>query len=143
MSNKYTICILFKSKENILLIRKNKTIYKGLLNGIGGKIEPNETPIEGAKREIFEETGMSNIKNLTWLGTLILPYDCKTEQYQETELHFYTGIITEPWQQQPNEEALELHNINKLKPSQLAGNGNLKYFINRAYSAMFGKGQNL
>jgi len=41
------------------LIRKNKPEWqKGLINGVGGKIEENEIPIDAMIREFREEAGM-------------------------------------------------------------------------------------
>ena len=52
--------------QNILLIKKNKPEFqKGLLNGIGGKIEENELPINAMYREFEEETGISKDKYQT------------------------------------------------------------------------------
>lgn len=39
----------------VLLIRKLKGMGKGLLNGPGGRVDPGETPAEGAVREAEEE----------------------------------------------------------------------------------------
>lgn len=44
----------------VILILKNKPDYqKGKLNGIGGKIEPNEGPLEAMRREYEEEAGVA------------------------------------------------------------------------------------
>ena len=47
----YVLAFIFDTKLNqILLIKKNRPDYQaGLLNGIGGKIEPNETPIKAVQ----------------------------------------------------------------------------------------------
>jgi len=43
----------------VLLIRKEKPSWQaGLLNGIGGKIEPGEMPLAAMVREFREETGL-------------------------------------------------------------------------------------
>ena len=43
---------------DVLLIRKNRPDWQaGKLNGVGGKIEPGEFPIEAMVREFQEETG--------------------------------------------------------------------------------------
>lgn len=45
--------------ERVLLIRKNRPEWQaGKLNGIGGKIEPNETPLSAMIREFKEESGL-------------------------------------------------------------------------------------
>lgn len=42
----------------VVLIRKNKPDWqRGLLNGVGGKIEPGESPEQAMVREFEEETG--------------------------------------------------------------------------------------
>jgi 8-oxo-dGTP diphosphatase len=43
----------------VALIRKNKPVQQeGLLNGVGGKIDRGETPLQAMCREFKEETGM-------------------------------------------------------------------------------------
>jgi len=42
----------------VLLINKVRPVWQeGLANGVGGKIEPNETPLQAMIREFQEETG--------------------------------------------------------------------------------------
>jgi len=54
----------------VLLIRKLRPAWqKGYLNGIGGKIEPGETPLEAMNREFEEEAGISG---LNWKNDAIL-----------------------------------------------------------------------
>ncbi|GAF39411.1 hypothetical protein FC83_GL000627 [Agrilactobacillus composti DSM 18527 = JCM 14202] len=50
-----TLALIIQGNEVLLLNRYNKP-YIGQWNGIGGKIEPGETPQAGIKREILEET---------------------------------------------------------------------------------------
>lgn len=56
----YSMGFAFTSdKRNVLLIRKNRPAWQnGLLNGIGGHMEPGETPEECQIREFCEETGV-------------------------------------------------------------------------------------
>ncbi len=42
----------------MLLIRKKSGFGAGKVNGIGGKVEPGETPEEAARREVLEEVGV-------------------------------------------------------------------------------------
>lgn len=60
MTTKYVAGFMFNSAKNeVALIRKNKPEWqKGLLNGIGGKIEADEIPIDAMWREFKEETSL-------------------------------------------------------------------------------------
>ncbi|MFK4289246.1 MULTISPECIES: NUDIX hydrolase [unclassified Bacillus (in: firmicutes)] len=66
---KYTICFIRKG-DNILLLNRNKKPTMGMWNGVGGKIEDNETPYEGIIRETFEETGIE-LHSATYKGNVI------------------------------------------------------------------------
>lgn len=54
---KYTICFIQCGNE-LLLLNRLKSPNMGLWNGIGGKLEPLETPLQSIAREITEETGL-------------------------------------------------------------------------------------
>lgn len=48
-------------KQHVALVTKNKPAWQaGHLNGIGGKIEPGETPLQAMIREFEEETGVNH-----------------------------------------------------------------------------------
>lgn len=66
---KYTICFIRK-RDKILLLNRNKKPNMGMWNGVGGKIEENETPYEGIIRETFEETGIE-LPSVTSKGNVI------------------------------------------------------------------------
>lgn len=57
----YVVGFLFNSDQTeVVLIRKEKPAWqKGKLNGVGGKIEPGETPMEAMVREFTEEAGLT------------------------------------------------------------------------------------
>lgn len=146
---KYTVILLFnKDGSKVLLIKKDRTAFAGKLNGVGGKIEDNETPEQGAYREIEEETSLKpeQVKDLTWLGTLTLPEQCDTDNAGlYPELWFYSGIVedesrahtpdneTEPvsWYMLRGENSTPVTNL------ELAGDGDLEYFIKRAQRLLF------
>lgn len=58
MHKEYCLGFLFDpSFENVVLIKKNRPEWQaGKLNGVGGKIEEGETPLEAMVREFWEET---------------------------------------------------------------------------------------
>jgi 8-oxo-dGTP diphosphatase len=57
----YVVGLLFSpDQKTVAMVRKNKPAWQaGKLNGIGGKIEPNELGLEAMTREFKEETGVS------------------------------------------------------------------------------------
>lgn len=51
-----TATLLFVVRaEEVLLIRKKRGLGAGKINGPGGRLDPGETPLEGALREVREE----------------------------------------------------------------------------------------
>jgi 8-oxo-dGTP diphosphatase len=55
---RYTLCFI-TSGDHVLMLLRNKMPNQGLWNGVGGRLEPGETPKAGVLREILEETGFS------------------------------------------------------------------------------------
>lgn len=61
---KYTLAFL-KRNDEILMLNRNKSPWMGSWNGVGGKREENEDPINCIIREVYEETKISvNKKNI-------------------------------------------------------------------------------
>lgn len=54
---RYTLCFI-KRGDEILLLNRQKSPWMGSWNGVGGKIEQEETLLQSIKREITEETGI-------------------------------------------------------------------------------------
>lgn len=61
---KYVVGFMFSASKNyVVLIKKNRPAWqKGFLNGVGGKIEPGESPESAMVREFYEETGVNTVK---------------------------------------------------------------------------------
>ena len=76
MSDLYVLGFMFdEAASQVALIKKNKPDWQaGFLNGIGGKIEKGETPIQAMVREFEEETGY-NTQEKDWqnFGAMISP----------------------------------------------------------------------
>ena len=66
---KYTLCLIRKGNE-FLLLNRNKKPQMGMWNGVGGKIEEDETPLESVVRESFEETGIQ-LTEVRYAGNVI------------------------------------------------------------------------
>lgn len=56
--HRFVLGFLFSEDgSRVLLVWKNRPAWQnGKLNGVGGKIEPGETPLQAMKREFLEET---------------------------------------------------------------------------------------
>lgn len=69
-----TLCYLRKNGQTLMLhrIKKENDMHKGKWNGLGGKLEPGETPEECAIREIREESGLRAV-NPMLKGLLTFP----------------------------------------------------------------------
>lgn len=53
---RYTLIFLTRG-EDVLMIHRRNPPNQGRWNGVGGRLEPGETPLAGALREVYEETG--------------------------------------------------------------------------------------
>lgn len=103
----YILGIIFdETKENVLLIRKNKPSWQnGYLNGIGGKLEDfDKTPIDGIKRETLEETGLE-IDDWYWLDTILFNDD--------VTLYIYFAVTDISLAQSLTDEPVEIHSLNE------------------------------
>jgi len=68
----------------VLLILKKKGLGCGFYNGVGGKVEPNETVEQAVIRECKEEVGITP-KNIRWMGLL--------EFYNDSRLYGYVYVF--------------------------------------------------
>lgn len=83
-----TLCYLLKDDEMLMLhrVKKKEDVNKGKWIGVGGKFEANESPDECARREIFEETGLT-VYECTPRGIVTFCYNNDEPEY----MHLFTS----------------------------------------------------
>lgn len=114
MPKAYTV-VLVQTPTGTVLINRRKKPYIGLWNGLGGKFEPGEGPLDCAKREVFEESGLT-IQNAAvcgivhwyvdtqWRGDLYL-VKAQADALQPAAQMTREGVITtwpNTWLQDPD-----------------------------------------
>ncbi|HOD43901.1 MAG TPA: NUDIX domain-containing protein [Anaerolineaceae bacterium] len=65
---KFTLCFLLRG-DSVLMLHRNNPPNEGKWNGVGGHIEPGESPMQACLREVWEETGYDIPK--AWFGGLL------------------------------------------------------------------------
>ncbi len=103
-----------EDKKKVALIKKNKPSWqKGLLNGIGGKIEKDETPQMAIVREFEEETGVKT-KISDWKLFVIINKDL------EYKLYFFVAINNKIFDiKTMEEEEVGIYDTNNLPQKKL------------------------
>ncbi len=81
--------------DRILLIRKKRGLGAGKINGPGGRLEPGETPMRGAIREVQEEVCVT-AGGIRWHGELEFQFvDGYSIHVQVFRASDFTGSPTE------------------------------------------------
>jgi 8-oxo-dGTP diphosphatase len=109
---RYACGYLIDPDRRVVLIRKNRPAWQaGRLNGVGGHVEPGETPVEAMRREFFEETGLDvdgwqHFATVAWstgetnfyrrFADAALLDAARTVTDEVIEVHPFDGI---PWQE--------------------------------------------
>ncbi|MEK5521954.1 MULTISPECIES: NUDIX hydrolase [Heyndrickxia] len=134
---KYTICFIKKGQE-LLMLNRHKPVWMGIWNGVGGKIEKGETPLEGMLREIEEETGLQ-IEQIEYKGTVTWTVDGHdaggmyvfVAELPET-FDYYTPVKTD-------EGILDWKDISWVLHPENLGMANVKYYLEKVLydSAMY------
>lgn len=120
------IIIIHSDGRQMLMCRRRKDPYKGLLNLVGGKIKDDENHLEAAYRETYEETGIlkDDIK-LTHLMTFDYPLDgCFVEVYAgklKSEKQVYGEENPLLW--------ISLEDDNYFDMTKYAGEGNIGHML--------------
>lgn len=126
---RYVLLLLFtKDSKKILLMKRNKKPYAGLYNGVGGKIEENETVSEATIRECLEETNIQ-ISQPKLLVTCTYPKSINSDEDKEMALY---DCVDEIEVNENYEGSFECKNIDfalDFKNKQIAGLSNLAQFV--------------
>ncbi len=98
-----TLCFILDGSppSRILLGRKKRGFGRGKLNGLGGKVRANETPIRTIVREVMEEAAVViSPDTLRSAGTVTFhfPFDRSSD-------HHVHVFVTSDWEGDPEESA--------------------------------------
>jgi 8-oxo-dGTP diphosphatase len=110
-----TLCYLRRGGKTLMLhrVKKKNDVHEGKWNGLGGKMEPGETPEECDIREVREESGLV-LRNPALRGVLTFPGFADEEDWYVflfTGTDFEGELIESPeghLQWVPNEEVPSL-----------------------------------
>lgn len=83
-----TLCFV-KKDNKILMINRNKPPFMGMWNAVGGHLEKNETPMQCAIREIYEE-GNIKVDNAELISI-------STWNYDDDEIYVYVSYLPDDY----------------------------------------------
>ncbi|WAQ97009.1 8ODP-like protein [Mya arenaria] len=72
--NKVLTLVMIREARRVLLGMKKRGFGQGRWNGFGGKVEQGETILQGALRELHEESGLT-ARHLTEIGRLVFRFE--------------------------------------------------------------------
>lgn len=87
MEGRNLIVVFNAECDRILMCRRRKEPYKGLLNFVGGKIEAGEDGLSAAYRELYEETAVGR-QDIRLLHLMDFTYYC-----EDLLLEVYVGRL--------------------------------------------------
>ena len=119
------ILVYNEDKSKILMCKREKEPYKGLFNLVGGKLEEGENELEGAYRELKEETGIT-VEDISLKHIINFNY-----KFLDLELEFFAGRLNK------DKEVIDV--VNKLywidssenffDMTKYAGEGNIGHML--------------
>lgn len=131
--NKYVAGLAFhKDDYNLVaLIEKQRpTWQKGKMNGIGGKVEEKESPIEAMIREFEEETGYKSIEQDWNNFTTLIGSDWMVRFYRSFSIDLNLLKTT-------TDEKVQIVRVSSLKLKKTEVIENLKWLIPMALDTQF------
>ena len=123
----YVCSFLFSpDRTRVLLIRKNRPAWQaGKLNGVGGKIEPGESPRQAARREFCEETGL-DLHESAFEHVLTLRGNDDFGSGEPWAGHFFRAFADPSAARSMTDELIEIHPVRPLPPDTIL---NLRWMI--------------
>lgn len=99
-----TLCYLEQQEQYLMLhrIKKKEDINKGKWIGVGGHVEPGESPEDCLLREVYEETGLT-LTEYCFRGLLTFLYNDNEAEY----ICLYTATAWEGELRECNEGVLQ------------------------------------
>ncbi|MFN4242455.1 MAG: NUDIX domain-containing protein [Tepidisphaerales bacterium] len=128
MAKVYVCGFLFSpDRSHVLLIRKRRPAWQaGKLNGIGGKVEPQETPAQAMAREFAEEAG---VQVAHWREVVVLEGRPTSFDPDGWRGHFFAAVATaHDWEnvRTLTDETIERHHVRHLPDEVIP---NLRWMI--------------
>lgn len=105
-----TLCYIEKDEKFLMLYRNKKEndMNEGKWLGIGGKIEPGESPDDCCVREVLEETGIK-LKSYHFYGVIKF----RATTYEDEDMYLYSSDDFEMPEFLPECDEGELHWVAK------------------------------
>lgn len=122
----YNIIVVYDNNcEKLLMCKRRGEPYKGLLNLVGGKIQPYEEGLNAAYRELEEETGISN-DDITLTHLMDFTY-----YIHNCYLEVYVGRLNKEFDVYGDENELLWTDLdeNFFEVTKYAGEGNIGHII--------------
>lgn len=102
------LCLLVNN-DKVLLVKRGKDPHQGKYIPVGGKIEPFETPLQAAKREVSEETN-NEVVDFKFCGVMV-----ETSPQKFNWINFIYVSNVEYFEPKPFDEGeLVWHNIDDI-----------------------------
>ena len=125
MEKQNLILVFDKGMNRMLMCKRSKAPYQGLLNLVGGKVEPKEDSVTAAYRELEEETSISR-------EDIVLAHLMDLRYYLHGRiLEVYVGRVKSDMSVSGSENKLFWLPIQNYRTCSgwLAGDGNVEHII--------------
>ena len=138
---KYNVVMLYHPNgQHVLMCLRQKNPYKGKYNFVGGKMNPGESPLDAAYRELQEETGITE-QAVTLLPVMTLQY-----HLSNLELYVFAGMLRTEIPLVEELNPLEWVNLNEsfFDLERFAGEGNIGHMVAQVdmyWEKLFGEKQ--